>query len=160
MLKLSHGRCFVAAFALVFAAAPLGAAAAPADDAKATVQRFVDGMNAGDPRVLSNCASSTTVVDDMAPYVWSGPGGCAKWINDVIANMKDTGTTAIHATFDTATMADVHDKTAYVVYPAKFVMTVKGAQVTKTGVMTFVMDQGADGWKFTHITWARTAQTP
>lgn len=160
MLKLSHGRYLIAALTLVFAAAPLGVRAAPADDAKATVQRFVDGMNAGDPRVLSNCAASATVVDDMAPYVWSGPGACAKWINDLIANMKDTGTTAIHATFDAATMADVHDKSAYVVYPAKFVMTVKGVQTTKTGVMTFVMDQGADGWKFTHITWARTAQTP
>lgn len=160
MLKLSFARCLVAALAFVFAAAPLGATAAPVDDAKATVQRFLDGMNAGDPRVLSNCASSATVVDDMAPYVWTGAGACTRWVQDLIANMKDTGTTAIHATFDAPTMADVHDKTAYVVYPAKFVMTVKGAQATKAGVMTFVMDQGADGWKFTHITWARTAQTP
>jgi ketosteroid isomerase-like protein len=160
MLKHSFARCLVAALAFVSAAAPLGAAAAPVDDAKATVQRFVDGMNAGDPRVLSLCAQSATVVDDMAPYVWAGPGACTRWIQDLIANMKDTGTTAIHATFDPATMADVHEKTAYVVFPAKFVMTTKGAQVTKTGVMTFVMDQGADGWKFTHVTWARTAQTP
>jgi ketosteroid isomerase-like protein len=160
MLKRSHARSFVAALALAFAAAPLSAAAAPVDDAKATVQRFVDGMNAGDARVLSSCAASATVVDDMAPYVWTGPGACSRWISDLIANMKDTGTTAIHATFDPATVADVQDKTAYVVFPAKFVMTVKGAQTSKTGVMTFVMDQSADGWKFTHITWARTAQTP
>ena len=160
MIKLSYGRCFVAALALVLAGAPIGVTAAPADDAKAAVQRFVDGMNAGDPRVLSICATSATVVDDMPPYVWSGPGACGKWVNDLIANMKDTGTTAIHANFDAATMVDVHDKTAYIVYPARFTMTVKGAQQTKTGVMTFVLDQGADGWKFTHITWARTAQTP
>jgi ketosteroid isomerase-like protein len=160
MLNLSRARCLIAALLLAFAAAPLAVTAAPADDAKAAVQRFVDGMNAGDPRVLSICATSATVVDDMPPYVWSGPGACGKWINDLIANMKDTGTTAIHANFDAATMADVHDKTAYLVYPARFTMSVKGTQQTKTGVMTFVLDQGADGWKFTHITWARTAQTP
>ena len=160
MLKLSRARCFVAALTLAFAAAPLGVQAAPADDAKAAVQRFVDGMNAGDVRVLSLCAASATVVDDIPPYVWTGPGACTRWISDVIANMKDTGTTAVRATFDPPTTADVHDKTAYLVYPARFVMTTKGAQVTKTGVMTIVMDQGADGWKFTNVTWGRTAQTP
>jgi len=160
MLKLSRARCFVAALALTFAAAPLGATAAPVDDAKATVQRFVEGMNVGDVRVLSSCAASATVVDDIPPYIWTGPGACGRWINDLIANMKDAGITAVRATFDPATTADVHDKTAYLVYPAKFVMTIKGAQSTKTGVMTFVMDQGSDGWKFTSVTWARTAQTP
>ena len=43
-------RSLIAVLALAFAAPPLGATAAPADDAKATVQRFVDGMNAGDDR--------------------------------------------------------------------------------------------------------------
>jgi ketosteroid isomerase-like protein len=160
MLKLSYGRCVVAALTLVFAAAPLDVRAAPADEAKAAVQRFVDGMNAGDPRVLSLCAQSATVVDDLPPYVWTGTGACNRWISDLIANIKETGTTAMHANFDAATTADVHDKTAYVVYPARFTMTTKGVQASKTGVMTFVMELGADGWKFTHVTWARTAQTP
>ena len=159
MLKLSRARCFVAALALTFAA-PLGATAAPADDAKATVQRFVDGMNSGNFGVLSLCATSTTVVDDIPPYVWTGPGACTRWLNDILANMKDAGTTAMRANFSQPTTASVHDKTAYVVYPVSFVMTTKGAQSTKTGVMTFVMDQGTDGWKFTNITWARTAQSP
>jgi ketosteroid isomerase-like protein len=160
MLKLSHARCFLAALTLVFAAAPLGVQAAPADDAKATVQRFVDGMNTGDFRVLSLCTPSATVIDDIPPYAWSGPGGCTRWFNDLVANMKDLGTTAVRATFDQASTADVHDKTAYLVFPARFAITSKGVVTTKTGVMTFVMEQGADGWKFTHFTWARTAQTP
>jgi ketosteroid isomerase-like protein len=160
MFKLSFARCFLAASMLVFACPPVGATAAPVDDAKAAAQRFADGLNAGDPRVLSLCAASTTIVDDTPPYVWSGPGACTKWVQDLIANMKDTGTTAMHATFDAATAADVHDKTAYVVYPVRFTMMVKGAQVAKNGVLTFIMDQSADGWKFTHITWARTTPSP
>jgi ketosteroid isomerase-like protein len=160
MLKLSRTRSVVAALILVFAGAPLGVQAAPADDAKAAVLRFVDGMNAGDFKVLSLCATSATIIDDIPPYVWTGPGACGRWINDVVANMRDLGTTTVTATFDKATTADVHDKTAYLVFPAKFLMTTKGAQVTKTGVVTLVMDQGADGWKFTHFIWGRTAQTP
>jgi len=160
MLDLSFIRSAFGALILVFAGAPLGVAAAPIDDAKATVQRFVDGMNAGDFKALSLCAPSATVVDDIPPYVWSGAGACGRWVNDVIANMRDLGTTTITATFDKATTADIHDKTAYLVFPAKFAMTIKGAQVTKTGVITFIMDQGGDGWKFTHFIWGRTTQTP
>jgi hypothetical protein len=160
MLKLSRARCFVAALALTLATAPLGVTAAPADDAKAAVQRFVDGLNSGDFRVLSLCATSSTMINDIPPYVWTGPGACTRWLNDLLANMKDTGTTAMRANFSPPTTADLHDKSAYVVYPVQFVLTTKGAQSTKTGVMTFVMEQGADGWRFTNVTWARTAQTP
>ena len=160
MLKPSHARGIVWALTLVLAIAPLGATAAPADDAKATVQRFVDGMNSGDFQVLSLCAPSATVIDDIPPYAWSGPGGCTRWFNDLVANMKNLGTTAVRATFDPPTTADVYNKTAYLVYPARFAVTSKGVQSTKAGVITLVMEQGADGWKFTHFIWGRTAQTP
>ncbi|GEM_PF-6657298 len=148
MLKHSFARCFVAALTLVFASATLGAAAAPADDAKAAVQRFVDGMHGG-PNVSWMCEPTATVVMDVRPYVISGPGACSF----LIGTLYDIYTRTARA----PTVVEVYDKTAYVVCPARFVRTVKGAQVTKTGVLTFVVDQTVNnGWMFSHVTWART----
>jgi ketosteroid isomerase-like protein len=157
---LSRGRAFVASMLIVFAAlAPAGAQAAPQDDVRATAQRFVDAMNTGDVAAALSLCSTATVVDQLSPYVFTGPDGCQRWLRAVIGSVQSAGISRIDATLDPTMAVDVSDTTAYIVCPLKFAVTLKGDRALKNAVLTIVLARGADGWKFTHLTVSRPSFT-
>ena len=160
MLMHSRGRALVASMLVAVAAiAPAGAQAAPQDDVRATVQKFVDAMNAGDVAGALSLCGGATVVDQIAPYVYTGPDGCQRWIRAVVTGVQSAGVTSINAAPDAPTSVDVGDASAYIVCPLKFAITVQGDRRMKAAVATMVLARGADGWKFTHITFSRPSFT-
>lgn len=138
---------------------PAAVQAAPQDDVRATVQRFVDSMNNGDFAGAASQCASATIVDQLAPYLFTGPDGCVRWLRSISAFVVSAGVTTVNATLDAPSSIDVGDVTAYVVYPIKFAVTVKGERLTKNAVATMVLTRGADGWKLTHVTFARPGLT-
>ena len=156
MRMLSYGRAFVASLSIFVAAAgPAGVQAAPQDDVRATVQRMVEAMNTGDFTTALSLCSSATIIDQVAPYVFTGADGCTRWIGAVRASIGDLGITAMNVTVDPPMSIDVHDTSAYIVSPMRLAATMKGERVLKNAIGTFVLARGADGWKFTQIVWSR-----
>lgn len=72
--------------ALLMVAAACVAAPASARDAavEAPIKRMMDAFNKGDiAAVKAEHVAAPTIVDNVAPYVWSGPGAFDRWVADL-----------------------------------------------------------------------------
>jgi ketosteroid isomerase-like protein len=156
MRMLSYVCSIFASCLIAFGAiSPAAVQAAPQDDVRAAVQRFVDSMNRGDFDGASSQCATATIVDQLSPYVFTGPDGCRRWLRTITAYVVSSGITNVNATLDAPTSIDVSDTAAYVVYPITFAVAVKGERVTKNAVATIVLARGPDGWKLMHVTFSR-----
>lgn len=122
----------------------------------AVVNQFIDGFNKGDvPAAVATCAAQTSIIDEFAPFEWSGVGACGKWAADYDADAKKKGITAGSVTLDTPRHNVVAGDRAYLVVPASYEVTQQGKPVKQTGaVMAIALRKGADGWKITGWSWS------
>ena len=52
-------------------------------DVMATVNRFIDGYNKSDTKLLAAaCADQTSIIDEFPPHEWHGPSACLTWFKD------------------------------------------------------------------------------
>ena len=74
----------------VILAAGLAAASEQAD-VMAPVHQFVDGFNKGDINsALATCVDEVSIIDEFAPYRWSGAGACSMWRRPMMPTSKRT----------------------------------------------------------------------
>lgn len=124
--------------------------------ALAVVNQFIDGFNKGDvPAAIATCAAQTSILDEFAPFEWSGAGACGKWAADYDADAKKKGITAGAVTLGTPRHNVVAGDRAYLVIPASYDVTQQGKPVKQTGaVMTVTLRKDAAGWKITGWSWS------
>ena len=136
--------------------ASTASAQAPPPDVMAPIRQFLDGFNKGDvPSALAACAASTSIIDEFAPFEWTGPGACGKWANDYDADAKKKRITAGAVTMSAPSHWAVEADRAYVVLPTSYEVTQKGKQVKQTGaVMAVTLQKGSAGWKITAWSWS------
>jgi ketosteroid isomerase-like protein len=125
-------------------------------DVLAVVRQFVDGFNKGDIQsALATCAEETSIIDEIPPYAWHGPGACGKWASDYDADAKKRGITDGVVTLGATKHTYVTGDRAYVVVPAGYEVKQNGKPVKQTGsTMTVVLGKGATGWKIVAWTWS------
>jgi ketosteroid isomerase-like protein len=147
----------VIALTLAFLA-PTASAQVPAE-VMAPIRQFIDGFNKGDvPSAIAACAPSTMIIDEFAPFEWSGDGACGTWANDYGAHATKEGVTAGAVAMGTPRFHAVEGDRAYVVVPTSYEVTQKGKQVKQTGaVMAVTLRKGAAGWKITAWSWSTGA---
>lgn len=120
------------------------------------VNQFIDGFNKGDvPAAIATCAAQTSIIDEFAPFEWSGAGACGKWAADYDADAKKKGITAGAVTLSAPRHNVIAGDRAYLVIPASYEVTQQGKPVKQTGaVMALTLRKGADGWKITAWSWS------
>jgi hypothetical protein len=133
--------------ACVFAAAAPAAATDKAD-AVALVTRY---FATGDAAL---CAPGTQIVDDFAPFVWSGPKACATWAADWGAFQKANKFVGTGLKLGTATTVKIVGATAYVVVPGTITATAEGKPVVVKGVVAAALKKAKAGWLLTGWSWA------
>jgi hypothetical protein len=144
--------------ALVVAAFAAGPAfAAEKDDVMASVKQFVDGFNNGNVKsALAACAEQTSIVDELPPHEWHGPGACAVWAKDFDADAKKNGVTDGKVTLGKPRHVDIAGDRAYVVVPTSYAYKLKGKATKETGSMlTIALQKGASGWLMTGWAWTK-----
>jgi ketosteroid isomerase-like protein len=141
---------------MLMAAAGFAAASDQADVMK-PVNQFVEGFNKGDVKsALATCADQVFIIDEFAPYQWSGLGACSAWANDYDADAKKNGVTDGVVTLGEPKHVDVSGDRAYVVVPADYRWKQNGKPMKETGsTLTLTLRKGADGWRITSWAWAR-----
>lgn len=145
-------------FVLAMAAAAMfprsGAAQAGPMDA---VHRFVAAFNKGDvPAAASACAPETSIIDEFAPYEWHGAGACARWMGDYDADAKRNGITGGVVTLGAPRHVDIAGDRAYVVVPADYAYTKKGAAVKEVAsTLTIALQRSAGTWRMTGWSWGK-----
>ena len=142
---------------LVATASPVHAQqTAQQTDVMASVNRFVEAFNKGDPRTMvKSCTAEPTIIDEFPPYAWHGIGACAAWVRDYNAFAKKSEITDEAMTLGKPTHVDVTGDRAYVVIPTDYTFKQKGKPGKEAGSeFTFVMQKVGTSWKVAGWAWA------
>jgi ketosteroid isomerase-like protein len=154
-------RTFVRALsltALVFCPMLAGAQSTP----EAAVRQYLAAFNAGDmDKVASfNSPSGMSIVDEFAPYNWSGAQGFSGWSAAFDANAKAHGITDPNLTLGPVVVNNTTASGAYLIFSSVYAYKEKGVTVREPGRMAIVMRKEGGAWKVAAWTWAGTVPKP
>jgi len=140
----------------------VASAAFTADPAvEAPIHRMMDGFNAGDLAVVKAAhVASPTIVDDVAPFRWSGPDAFDSWIADLAKAEAAEGRTDGAVWFGDPVDEVVEGDRAYVVTPSSYTFRQQGQTLRETGTVAFVLVRQGDEWKVESWSWASPAAAP
>ena len=142
---------------VVFALTTGQASASPKDDVKAHVKRFMDHFNKGDIKAATaDCVDDMSIVDELPPYEWHGPGAFGKWLNDFGVDAAKRGITDSKVTLGKCRFAEVSGDRAYTVYTVDYSYKQKGKPTKQTGAsFTASLLKTKSGWRITGWTWTK-----
>lgn len=136
-------------------AATKPAAASDETDVMAAVFQWVDGFNKGDMKTaLAACAPQTSIIDNIPPHEWHGPGACSKWATDFSAYAQKNGITDWAVALGKPRHIAITQDRAYVVVPATYTGKEHGKPVTESGsIWTLALQNEKAGWHITGWAW-------
>jgi ketosteroid isomerase-like protein len=122
----------------------------------AVISRMTDAVNRGDlPTVFAAFTPSPTIVEDLAPYRWQGPGTPQAWIEGMGANAQAHGITTINMRLAPPTRIDVSSDRAYAIVPGQLSYTLKdGHSEHADGLITVLLQQVGADWKIDTLIWS------
>ena len=140
-------------------AAPAVHAASPA--VEAPIHQMIASFNKGDIKAAkATHVASPMIMDEVAPYAWSGPKAFDSWSSALTkaeaAEGKTGGKVAIGAPIRETIVGD----RAYVVTPSTYTFKQKGQTMREAGTMTIVLIKGKAGWKIQAWTWTSPEAAP
>lgn len=141
---------------LVVTARPVHAQAAQQADVMATVSRFMEAFNKGDPRTMvKSCTTEAAIIDEFPPYTWHGVGACAAWVKDYNAFAKKLELTDEVMTLGKPDHVDVTGDRAYVVVPTDYSFKQKGKPMKESGsAFTVALQKVGRSWRIAGWSWA------
>jgi hypothetical protein len=120
----------------------------------APIHGFVKESNANQMGRLSRFfTASPSLLDEFAPYHWSGPGAVQAWASGLTAASKQQGLSDAILDFGAPKLIQRQGRHAYVVAPCTVTFKVKGKAQRESGSMTFAMDQTPRGWRIAALAW-------
>ena len=138
-----------------FMAAP-ARAQAPDPQVIAPIQKFMDSFNKGDiagAAATHASGADLTIIDEVPPFVWSGPKAFQAWSTALDSVSKQAGITDQVVTISAPTRTETSGDSAYVIVPAVYTYKEKGVAMREAAQMTFVLKKGASGWLIHGWTW-------
>ena len=129
----------------------------PTKDPVTAVGHYIDAFNKGDVRAMAACfAVPGSILDGLAPHVWSGHAACENWYRDVLVAAEHEGATDFLVTIGTPLHANVTGDTAYVVVPASMRFKIQGKHVTQSdAIFTIALRKYKDDWRISAWAWAK-----
>lgn len=153
----------IAAIATFLAASMLPTAGATPTANAAMMQPVLaaaNAINSANPAAIRSgvYADNATIIDEFAPFVWSGTAAGVAYINDFAAFAKKNHLSA-KATLMPVKTFDRSGDWAYLVVPTKFAGTMNGKAVNETGTWTFTLKRSATKWFIATQTWGTISST-
>ncbi len=133
-------------------------AAQPAPEVLRLARQAIDATNTGDvASVAHTYAKDAVLVDEDAPFVWSGPNASREWLAAVAKAIVDGKLEHFHGTMEPATAYDSSPTRAYAVIPVIYTGKVGTKTSTETGTFAFVFARENGAWRIVSQTWATRA---
>jgi|WetSurMetagenome_2_1015567.scaffolds.fasta_scaffold113268_2 hypothetical protein len=151
----------IATLALV-GALVFGAQSAPAADTAGMmkpINGFIAASLTGKP-FASFVTASPSIIDEVPPYHWSGPGAGKAWLADVGAWAKANGVTDLGVKLGAPTRVEQTASRGYVVTPAVFTYKQNGKAEREDAAMAFALDRSRSGWRIAALAWTGGAIKP
>jgi hypothetical protein len=137
------------------AAVDAGSAASKAEIVAMAHQVF-DAFNKGDTAtVASLTANVQSIVDEMPPFVWSGPKATDAWLGDVVKDAQVMGDTDGSSVLGPPTYVRIEGDRAYAAFPDHFSYKRHGVTVNEDARWTFTAERTPAGWRI--VAWAYSA---
>jgi uncharacterized protein DUF4440 len=144
----------VALAAIVAVGLPASAAPPPDPALAALPGKMIAALIADDVATLrAACAPSTTIIDEFAPYSWSGPDTCVRWAAAFKVFAAQAKLSGFKGTAAPKPFIDVTGNHAYVVAKVTFDAMMSGKPMSEQGTWTFVVAKSGTGWKITSMAW-------
>lgn len=125
--------------------------------AVAPVEALFSAINADDgAKIAATYAPDAIIVDEFAPFRWSGASAGAEFWKSFGVLQKAEGLSEVrvrHGDFKFLAYDDAK-ASAYVVAPTTIDFTLKGKPGTETGQWAFVLTKTAPGWLISSSAWA------
>ena len=156
---------FIAPFALAgsLLAAPLTAFAQTAVDPAvlAPIKQLNEGFNTNAAAKIAGAhVASPVILDEFAPYAWSGPTAIMGWGGDFAKFAVAKGVLGGVVQINDPSVAEVNGDRAYVVAPSVITFKTRDGQIKNAGSFTFALVKTADGWKIQSWAYSRGAALP
>ena len=143
--------------AAFFLTAP--AQAAPVEEAQRFVTTTLDRFNAGDMDAFAAAHQDNhVIIDEFAPYSWSGAGAVRRWMADYMRDAAARGISGGRVDYSEPLQAGSDGNAAYVVLPTVYRFMQNGQQMSARGSMTFVLVRYGNDWKI--ASWTYAGETP
>jgi hypothetical protein len=134
-------------------------AAAASQGPTAPIRVFINDFNKGDNAgAKATHVASPSIIDEVAPHAWNGPGAFDAWAADLAKDATAHGDTGGKVTLGSTIKSQVDGDTAYVVIHATYAYNEKGQAMAEPASFTFALRHGAGGWKI--ASWAWNGTTP
>ena len=147
----------LAATMMFVPAAP--AMAGPAEDATKAVTTVLDKFNGGDVAAfIAAHRDGAIIVDEFAPYSWTGSGSVKRWLDTYAADAKKRGISDGRVDYEAPIQANSDGSAAYIVLPTTYSFAQNGKKMAGEGSMTFVMAKVGADWKI--ASWTYSGATP
>jgi hypothetical protein len=155
-------RPYTRSLSLVVLAFVCAIAAGAQSTPEAAVRSFMDGFNSGDmaKSAAINSPSGTSIIDEFAPYTWSGPKAFDEWSAAFDADSKALGVTEPKVTLGKPIVKNVTAAQAYLIYPSLYTYKLKGVSMHESGRIAIVLRKEDEAWKIAAWTWTGTVPKP
>lgn len=150
-------------FALAAMSALLIAPAAYAGNpaVEAPIHQMIAGFNKGDIKAAkATHVASPMIMDEVAPYAWSGPNAFDSWLSALTKAEAAEGKTDGKVGIGAAVRETIVGDRAYVVTPSTYTFKQKGQTMREAGTFTFALAKGKAGWKIQAWTWTSPEAAP
>jgi len=148
---------------MCLAALSTASAASAADpQLEAPIHQFVDAFNKGDGKTAgaTHLASGVTIIDEVAPYIWTGPKAFETWAAALTKNDAAAGITGEMVTLGSVTRELVTGETAYVIVAVTYSFKQKDVAMREPAQMTFALKKSGAAWKIAGWTWTGPDPAP
>ncbi|MFI4933288.1 MAG: nuclear transport factor 2 family protein [Caulobacterales bacterium] len=124
----------------------------------APINQFIDSFNKGDVAgaAAAHAATDLTIIDEVPPHIWRGPGAFNAWVSDLMANDKAHGMSGENVVLGTPLKQVISGDKGYVVLAVTYTYKQNGVNMSEPAEMTFALVSGAGGWKIAGWAWDGT----
>lgn len=104
-------------------------------------------------------ARNAVVVDEFAPFVWSGPDAARRWWAAMDSTNAAEHVSAMHVQMQEITRANITRSGAYVVVRLGITWRDHGKPWRETGLWALTLHPSANAWKIVSASWATASVT-
>jgi ketosteroid isomerase-like protein len=139
---------------VVFAVGILTAGWAAASDKTDIMAVIKQWAGADEKAAEAACTDDASVIDDVPPYEWHGPGACGKWLDSYHSFAKAKEMTDAVTTVGAPRHFEIEGDRAYVVFPATFTSKMQDKPNNETARVAMTLLRTSAGWRITGWSWA------
>jgi hypothetical protein len=118
------------------------------------ISTFVEEVNIGHLHAaLKHFTSDATIVEDIAPFRWQGPGAGGEWLTAMAANAERLNVSSVAMQLGPPKRIEVAGSTAYAIFDGVVLLDTVDTQLREVGSLTFALERRSQQWLIAALIW-------